>query len=177
MAKRKATTKRAPGKGRVARGTNSTEKKEKALVGFEAFKTRQRANQGFRLPLLNAEGHATEHWLYIIGIDSDAFQKAKAAQGERMLEIGALPDEDAREEASLQYFCEFLAAVVRDWSFSDPALMPSGEAMPCTLEAVADFMREAPQIRNQVEKIVSQRSLFFRMQAASVSNTQSVALS
>jgi len=164
------------GKGaRAAKKPTKKQRKKKAkkLLGIDDFQTRGRANKGFRLNLLSAEGQDTDHYLDIIGLDSDAFIAAKKAQSSRITELAAIESKEEKEDLSIEYFCEFLASVVTGWSFDDPEITAAASLTEFNPENVARFFREAPQIRDQVEKIVSRRSLFFRMQAASVQNTQS----
>lgn len=142
-----------------------------AKVGMDAFQTRQRANDGQRINLHTPEGDLTGHFLIVRGIDSDEFQKAKARQTRRVAEIAALPEEE-REEASLDAVCAFLAVLVKDWSFDKPELMPDGaELYECNADNVAKFLREAPQIREKIDELVSRRTLFFRMQSAGLKTT------
>ena len=160
------TTPRKPRK--TARKTAKA--KPAVPVGMEAFMTRQRANDGQRLPLYTPEGTETGHFLTVRGIDSDEFQKARARQTRIIAEIAALP-EDEREERALAATVDLLAVLVKDWSFSDPDLMPSGTTYACTPENVSQFLREAPQIRERIDALVSQRRVFFRMQAGGLKNT------
>jgi hypothetical protein len=118
---------------------------------MEAFLTRERANEGHRIPLYAPDGRLTAHWLQVRGIDSDLFRRAKARQERRTGEI-ALLDEDERDEAILDATLEMLTALVADWSFPQ-------ECSPANVKA---FLREAPQIAAEVDKFASRRSFFFR---------------
>lgn len=163
----KSTTPRKPRKTAPKGGKDTSA----APVGMEAFMTRQRANDGQRINLHTAEGSLSHHFLVVRGIDSDEFQKAKAKQTRIIAEIAALPEEEA-EERALDATCNLLAVLVKDWSFSDPAAMPPGaETYPCTLENVSRFLREAPQIREKIDELVSRRTLFFRNQSAGLKIT------
>lgn len=155
--------------------TANTRKKAKpeakpAPVGMDAFKTRSRANEGQRVELHTPEGTLSPHFLIVRGIDSDEFQKAKAKQARVIAELVAMP-EGEREERALDATCDLLAVLVKDWSFSDPDLMPAGELYECNLANVSQFLREAPQIREKVDEMVSRRTVFFRMQSAGLKNT------
>lgn len=141
-----------------------------APLGMSAFMTRQRANEGQRIDLHTAEGTLSNHFLVVQGIDSDAFQKAKAKQARVIAELASLPELE-REERALDATCELLAVLVKDWSFSNPDLMPAGETYPCNLATVSQFLREAPQIREKIDELVSRRTVFFRMQSAGLKNT------
>jgi hypothetical protein len=141
-----------------------------APLGMDAFKTRSRANEGQRVELHTPEGNLSPHFLIVRGIDSDEFQKAKAKQARVIAELAAMP-EGEREEKALDATCDLLAVLVKDWSFSNPDLMPAGEVYPCNLANVAQFLREAPQIREKVDEMVSRRTVFFRMQSGGLKIT------
>ena len=49
-----------------------------ADLGMSAFFTRDRANEGIELPLYLPNGRKSEHWLRVLGVDSDAFRLAEA---------------------------------------------------------------------------------------------------
>lgn len=151
-------------------GKRKTEAKP-AIVGMDAFKTRDRANEGQRVELYTPEGKVSAHFLVVQGIDSDPFQRAKAKQSRVIAELIAEKDEDIRDARALDATCDLLAVLVKDWSFSDPALMPAGTAMECTVANVSQFLRDAPQIREKVDELASRRTVFFRMQSADLKNT------
>lgn len=141
-----------------------------APLGMASFMTRQRANEGQRLPLHTAEGVLTKHFLLVRGQDSDEAQRAMNQQVRNVAEVSQLP-EDERADAAIDGICRLLAVLVKDWSFSDPELMPEGEALPCTFDNVVAFLREAPQIREQIDTLASKRGVFFRMQSAGLNST------
>jgi hypothetical protein len=151
-------------------GKTKTEAKA-PLVGMDAFKTRDRANAGQRVELYTPEGNLSKHFLVVQGIDSDSFQRAKAKQARVIAELVAEKDEAKRDELLLDATCDLLAVLVKDWSFSDPALMPAGQAMECTVANVSQFLRDAPQIREKVDELASRRTVFFRMQSAALKSS------
>ena len=119
---------------------------------MSAFMTRTRANEGQKIPLWTPEGEATAHWIQVRGIDSDAFTRAKSKQTRRTAEIAALPEGPERDEAALDATLELYVALVSAWSFD----------MECNHDNVKNFLREAPQIAAEIDKLASRRTFFFR---------------
>jgi len=135
---------------------------------MDQFKTRERANEGKRLPLYAPGGGKTDHWLQVRHVWSDAFQEANEAEvsGVREAMLAAAADDakgnadeakaavdTAKQEAKLRIWSALVAA----WSF--PA--------PCTPDAVVDFLRDAPQIGEQIDKFAADSRRFFGNDSAS----------
>lgn len=118
---------------------------------MSAFLTRERANAGHKIPLHTPDGTLTDHWLVVRGVDSDEFTRTRNRHTRRVAEIAALPEEE-REAAILDATLDLHAALVGDWSFT----------MPCTVENVKAFLREAPQIAAEVDRLASNRTFFFK---------------
>lgn len=128
---------------------------------MEEFMTRAKANEGHKIPLYTADGRLSAHWLRVRGVDSDTFRKAQSRQTRRVAELASLEGE-AREEAIAEATLEMQAALVAEWSFD----------MPCTLDNVKNFLREAPQIAAEVDKFASRRTFFFKTPLGSLMPTQ-----
>lgn len=62
-------------------------------------------------------------------------------------------EEGEREKALEEGTLEMRAALISEWSFD----------MPCTVENISNFLREAPQIADEVDKFASRRAFFFRL--------------
>ena len=124
-----------------------------AAVAMDAFFTRQRANEGVELPLDLPDGTPTRHRIRIRGIDSDHFRTAQAESRRRLVEMATsaervtLNAEDMESER-----LKMLASLVASWTFD----------LPCTIENVVSFLREAPQIAQQIDKLSAKRNIFFR---------------
>ena len=116
----------------------------------QLFYTRDAANAGVRVPLFRPDGTPTEHWLQVRGIDSDAWHAAQAASRQRLMAAASSPEKiqqiDPDEERVV-----LVAALVAGWSFPEEA----------TPEAVKAFLRQAPQIITEVDKLASNRARFF----------------
>ena len=123
------------------------------MSGLELFHTRARANEGVRLPLYAPDGSPTEHWLQVRHVWSDAFQEANdvavAEVSEAVLAAQGDPAKiaAAKREAQIKLW----AALVAAWSFDEP----------CTPEAVAAWLREAPQIGKVLDKFAVDSKRFF----------------
>lgn len=126
-----------------------------------AFFTRERANEGIELPLAFPDGTPSPHWIRIRGMDSDAFKAADASAKRRMFEIAGEPDKTKIENFLADAKVSSISALVISWSFPEP----------CTPEKVKEFLREAPQIADQIDRIASKRSLFFRKDSINSSPT------
>lgn len=118
---------------------------------LEDFFIRDQNNSGIQIPLFRPTGEKSEHWLRIRGVFSDEFQKARrqllsVTQAEVAKDMPA----DQREEFLQEKRLELTAVLIMDWSFEKE----------CTRENVVAFLREAPQIMQQVDKVSSEQALF-----------------
>lgn len=134
---------------------------------MEAFFTRQRANEGIKLPLSTPDGKPTTHYIKIRGVDSDAFKTAEAAAKRTAFELVTGEDQTKLEEQILTGKLTLLAALVIEWSFD----------IPCTPETIIAFLREAPQIANEIDTLASRRRLFFAKGLTNSSPTPAANLS
>lgn len=125
-------------------------------VPIEQFFTRQAANEGIELPLALPDGTPTEHKLRIRSIDSDAFKRADAESRRRLLDVTLLDDREKAAQVLQEEKLKVLAALVISWTFNKP----------CTPESVLEFLREAPQIAEQIDRLGSRRALFFKKGSA-----------
>lgn len=120
---------------------------------MEEFFTRDKANEGVKIPLFHPDGSATDHWLIVLGIDSDLFRQAEAQSNRRLitaikdgeLDVKKLAEVELKERRSM------VASLIVKWSFDKP----------CTPEEVEKFLEQAPQIQDQVDRLSTKRALFF----------------
>lgn len=131
------------------------------MIGMEAFYTRQRANEGIKLPLYLPTGEPTEHWIHIRGIDSDEFRLAEVESRRDALRVASIEDPRERAKALEEAKIDLLAHLVIGWSFDKE----------CTHEAVKEFLREAPQIADAIDRAASQRALFFAKESSNSQNS------
>lgn len=118
---------------------------------MEQFFTRQKANEGKKLFLFEPSGSKTEHYLKVLGIDSDSFKAAEVEAKRKSSELGMVKDNYERSVKWLEIQRELIAELVVDWSFEQP----------CTKENVINFLKEAPQIEEQINSYCGKRTLFF----------------
>lgn len=130
----------------------------------DLFLTRQTANDGVKLYLIDPRtGEETKHWLLVIGRDSDVSRKAEL-EAERNLrkrfdgispkdKAGIREVQEQIEREAPERVIEAIATLIIDWSWHDEE--------PCTRENVIAFLKDAPQIADQVDTFTSNRVLFF----------------
>lgn len=129
------------------------------------FFTREKANAGIKLELKLPDGTPTECWIKVRGVDSDAYKKAAAEMRLRALALmGSDNEEDkaklqdmAKGELHKSELLEMHASLVADWYILDEDDKP----IPFTPENVRTFLREAPQIAEQINEVSTRRKLFF----------------
>lgn len=133
--------------------TNDTAPVSPAAVTMESFFTRQRANEGIELSLDMPDGTPTAHRIRIRGVDSDLFRNAQAESRRRLVEIATSSERVTlnTEEMETERL-KLLASLVASWTFPQD----------CSVENVVSFLREAPQIAQQIDKLSAKRNLFFR---------------
>lgn len=132
-----------------------TEETNKGVM--DAFFTRGKANEGLQLPLYLPNGEKSEHWVRILGIDSDTFRTADADARREAFTIAAMEDKAARAEAIADSKRQLLAVLVTAWSFPQE----------CTTENVMAFFKEAPQIMDAIDTTAGRRALFFGARSSS----------
>lgn len=124
---------------------------------MDQFFTTDAANEGVRLPLSTATGESTEHYLTILGVDSDIFRRAEAKAKRDAFRLAAIEDEEERLTAANEAQFKLIACLVAGWSFDQE----------CNLENVTAFLTKAPQIADQVDKVAGDRRLFFGLKSGS----------
>jgi len=118
---------------------------------MQEFFTRQLANEGKELPLFLPNGEESEHKIRVLGVDSDKFKTKENESKKIAVELAALEDDEERRKAieDLQY--KLIASLVVDWTFDQE----------CTETNVVNFLREAPQIADEINKFAANRKAFF----------------
>lgn len=132
-------------------------------LGMEAFFTADRANEGIRLPLLLPTGERSDHWLEIYGIDSDVFRLTDAELRREGARIADLPKEQ-HTKALDDLTMRLRASLIKAWSFPEE----------CTDENKLMFLRKAPHLGLAIDKLASNRALFFAVGSTSSSGTPSM---
>lgn len=129
--------------------------------GMSDFFTREAANEGIEIPLRLPTGVKTDHWIRIRGVDSDEFRLAETKAVRRNLSIAAMTDENERNKADAENRLELVSALVIAWSFPEE----------CNAENVTNFLRNAPQIADQINTVAASRSRFFEQKSNNLQHT------
>lgn len=145
----------------------STNDVKPAATGMGEFFTRGRANEGVQLPLYHPDGTKSEHWVRILGIDSDVFRTAEAESRRDAFRVAAIDDKQERSQAIAASKRRLVASLVVAWSFDGP----------CDLDSVEAFLVEAPQIMDAIDVAASRRALFFARGSSSSQPSQSTSSS
>jgi hypothetical protein len=130
--------------------TNKTDKKA-SVTPMDLFHTRTKSGEGVSVPLMLPDGSPTEHWVKVRGVDSDEYRRADSRARRRALDIAQEKDDAKREDMIEDTKLDVLSVLVADWSFD----------RPCTQADVKEFLREAPQVADLVDKTAYKRALFF----------------
>lgn len=125
---------------------------------MEQFYTREKANEGIKLPLSAIDGSPTDHYLIIRGLDSDSFRDAESEAKRALINSGG---EDitaiAKEGANA-----VVASLVSGWSFDEE----------CSPDNVKKFLKSAPQITDEIDRVVGDRALFFALKSKDSKSTR-----
>ena len=134
----------------------------KTETGFrsemEEFFTKDKANQGIELPLYTPDGKKTDHLLTILGVDSDAHYQAELREKRKIMAltptVKSLPESEREaviSKAQRDSELEIFASLILDWTFEEE----------CNHENKIKFLTNAPQIADMIDKVASDRKLFF----------------
>lgn len=115
---------------------------------MEALFTREKANEGTKVPLSYADGTPTEHHLIIRSQWSDAFQQAKQDAYRQDLEAMA----KGETVDSTERHVTLCATLVAGWNLEEEF----------TEENVKTLLREAPQLRDMIDRHASRDARFFK---------------
>ena len=118
---------------------------------MEDFYTRKAANEGVELPLFYPDGSKSDHWLIVRGVDSDDFRRAETQAKRNIINLSQIDDEQQRNQEMADAELQCIASLIADWSFDKPI----------NQQNVLEFLREAPQICDQVNRFAVRRADFF----------------
>lgn len=113
---------------------------------FDAFKTRDRSNEGIKLDLVHPDGSPSDHWMIVRNFRSDAYRKALGKIQNRIAEKGA-PDDVQRADDRM----DLVASLVAVWSFKT-------EFTPANVKA---FLADAQLVCEQVDRVAMDDERFF----------------
>lgn len=135
-----------------------------ATSAMNAFFTRGVANEGVQLPLYTPNGEKSEHWVRVLGVDSDSFRMAEADSKRDAFRIAGIESREERAAEITKSKRRLIASLVAAWSFEQP----------CTVSNVEAFFLEAPQIMDAIDIAASKRALFFAGRSSSSQPTPSM---
>lgn len=121
------------------------------VVNLADFFTKAKANEGIKVPLPFPDGTASGKTLTILHLDSDAFQAARNDKLRANVGILALPEGPEREKAEEEAEIVLLSALVVGWDID----------AEFSRDAVQGLFREAPYVRNLVDKTAADKNAFF----------------
>jgi len=117
---------------------------------FEQFKTKSLHSNAQKLPLFLPSGEKTDHFLMVIGADSDIMREAKARL---MREAGlAMRNNEYDKKKEQLLSLEMIAHHIVDWSFKKE----------CTLENVVSFLDDSPYIADAVDSFGAKHENFLQ---------------
>lgn len=122
----------------------------KAKSAMSEFYTRASANEGKKVFLSKPDGTPTKYYLIVRSQWSDAFQAAKARAMQTVARLVAGQEISPQDAADAQTL-ECAVALIAGWNLPDEF----------TVDNVREFLREAPQIRQRVDKIAGSDKSFF----------------
>lgn len=128
---------------------------------MSSFFTREKANTGMEFPLWLPDGTKSEEFLRIRGMDSDEFREAEQESQRGMALAATLKDPKELSRVYNECKLKMIASLVISWSFPQE----------CNLENKMEFLREAPQIADSINKVGSDRKLFFANGSSASSDT------
>lgn len=116
-------------------------------MGMEQFFTRGKANEGVKVNLMTPDGQMTDEYILIRSQWSDAFQQAKAQSYRDDMKAAT----EGREIDPTERHARLTASLVAGWSFDEEY----------TPESALELMREAPQLRDMIDRYASNDARFF----------------
>ena len=118
---------------------------------MEEFFTRDRANEGIKVPLFYPDGRPSDHHLFVRSKLSDHFRLAEQAAYRKATDIAQIEDQEKQAEAFHDLTLDTITSLVSGWSFDKD----------CTPENVKAFLQQAPQIADMVDQLAKKKALFF----------------
>lgn len=119
---------------------------------MKEFFTREVANEGKKVPLYLPNGEKSEHWLVLLGTDSDQFRLTEARSKRNVIEFAQIESASEREEAVEDAKRTLVASLISDWSFDQD----------CDEANKIELLKNAPQIGNMINLYCADRKNFFK---------------
>ena len=136
------------------------------MTSVTDFYTREQDNESIRVPL-KKNGKNSGQWLEILGMDSDQYRRAEARRRRSIIRMRNESDkpmtDDEIDEQTLEIEAALTASLVTAWSFDEP----------CTPESVTEFMRNAPRIREAIDRLATDREQLIVKKSSNSSSSRS----
>ena len=117
---------------------------------MQEFFTKEANSTPQKLPLKLKSGEATEHYIMLIGTESDAFRLAQSKalrEGAIKATAGEYDDKTAKE-----LDLNLVASLIDSWSFDEE----------CTQENKVNFLDNAPYIRDAINSFSAEQDNFLK---------------
>lgn len=124
---------------------------ETPKTGPEIFYTKALQDEGVKLPLFTPHGAETEHFIVVLGTDSETFKKGVFVVNRKFQEADPKTDVEKlnmREDKNRA----LIALLIKDWSL--------GDNFPCTNENKIEFLKNAPQIQAEIDRFSNRKANF-----------------
>lgn len=122
-------------------------------VSMEDFFTREEANLGRQMFLQTRDGKSTSEFLIVRGIDSDEYRRVHQRNMRNAIRVASIKDDEERARKISECQTDEIVALVCGWSFKKPF----------NEHALRDFLMQAPQIAEEVDRFAGNRVRFFSM--------------
>jgi hypothetical protein len=131
-------------------------------ASMEAFFTRPAANLGIELPLYTPDGQPSGHTLTVLGVDSDTFRRTETEVMRKGIEIAQMPEGAERTEAFEHQQVRLISCLISAWTLEEE----------CSEDNKIVFLKNAPQIRDAIDKVAVQRKHFLGLASKDSSPSQ-----
>lgn len=136
-------------------------------LDLSAFDTRERAQEGVDMPLLDPKGYPTGATVRVRGMDSQVYKGALEKFLSMSADLGRKPTQEERDAE----FLKVQANLVAGWHVNGkPAALifeKGGEALECTPANVARVLRDHAWVEQQVSQFAGRRANFLPGPASS----------
>ncbi len=124
-------------------------------LSYKSLFTRSDANEGIKVDLYLPSGEKSGFWLRILGKNSDTYRKGSTALTRLGIKLGDV-SEDELSKAFNEATVKILADCVTGWNLEDD----EGKKLELNDKNKLELFEEAPQIKDQVDRVISSQTLF-----------------
>ena len=129
--------------------------KKTGKISYKSLFTRSDANEGIKVDLYLPNGEKSGFWLRILGKNSDTYRKGSTALTRLGIKLGDV-SEDELSKAFNEATVKILADCLIEWNLEDE----EGKPLELTDKNKLELFEEAPQIKDQVDRVISSQTLF-----------------